>query len=74
MTFALIKTPLETESAWAERQVREDIKRRYFAARHRGDLDTAAQVWLEAAAYDATNRRSSSLADELDDYPGRQAA
>ncbi|MFF5445460.1 hypothetical protein [Streptomyces sp. NPDC012888] len=74
MTFTLIKTPLETESAWAEHSAREDIKHRYFAARHRGDLDTAAQVWLEAAAYDANNRRSSSLADELDDYPDRRAA
>lgn len=74
MTFTLIKTPLEAEAAWAERQLREDIKARYFKARHRGDLDTAAQVWLDAADYDHINRRSSSLVDELDDYPGRSAA
>ncbi|MFI5831054.1 hypothetical protein ACIA6C_28035 [Streptomyces sp. NPDC051578] len=68
-TFILIKTPLETESAWAEHQVRQDIKARYFAAIHRSDLDTAAEVWLEASAYDAENRRSSSLLAELDDQP-----
>jgi hypothetical protein len=69
MTFTLIKTPLGTESAWAEHQVRQDITTRYFSALHRGDLDTAAEVWLEASAYDAQNRRSSSLLDELDDQP-----
>ncbi|MCY0928333.1 hypothetical protein OTB20_19450 [Streptomyces sp. H27-H1] len=74
MRFTLIKTPTETEAAWAEHQARQGIKDRYFAAVALGNLDTAAEVWLEATAYDRMNRRSSSLRDELDDQPVAIAA
>lgn len=67
-TFTLIKTPLESELAWAELAIRRQIIERYVTALTESEA-TAAR-W-EAVAYDRTNTSASSLVAELDahDHP-----
>lgn len=71
MTFTLIKTPIETDLAWAEHGARREILTRYATARTRSEA-TAAR-W-EAIAYDRTNPGASSLVAELDAYDQTTAA
>ncbi|MFE9844711.1 hypothetical protein [Streptomyces goshikiensis] len=70
----VIEMPDTIELAWAEHEEREAIERRYFAALHAGDLDMAAAVWLDAAAYDEANPGCSPLTDVLDGQPLADAA
>ena len=65
MTFTLIKKPLESEIAWAEHEVRQQIIDRYVDARTQSEA-TAAR-W-DAISYDRANPNASSLVAELDSY------
>ncbi|MFJ6348641.1 hypothetical protein ACIQKB_04090 [Streptomyces sp. NPDC092046] len=71
MTFTLIKTPIESELAWAEHGARRDILTRYATARTRSE---ATAVRWDAIAYDQNNPGASSLVAELDAYDRTAAA
>lgn len=65
MPFTLIKTPHETEIAWAEHGERARIRRAYLAAR---DPQAATAARWDAIAHDRANPGSSSLVAELDSH------
>lgn len=64
-TVTPIVQPSDIELAWAEREYRKGVARRYDEAVLAQDWAGAAFVWLEATAYDKANQDSSPLADEL---------
>ncbi|MER7953866.1 hypothetical protein [Streptomyces sp. NPDC096030] len=65
MNLTLIKTPTDTDLAWAEHQIRQEIIDRFVDARTQTEA-TAAR-W-GAIAYDRANPLASSLLAELDTY------
>jgi hypothetical protein len=70
-TLTLVEQPSETDIAWAEHSVRQQIVDRYVDARtHR---EATAARW-EAIAYDRANPGASSLVAELDAYDRTAAA
>lgn len=65
MSLTLIKTPSESDIAWAEHETRQRIIDAYVDARTQTEA-TAAR-W-DAIAYDQANPLASSLVAELDAY------
>ncbi|MFE0647472.1 hypothetical protein ACFVZH_02625 [Streptomyces sp. NPDC059534] len=70
-TLTLIKMPLESELAWAERDARLQIITNYVTAATESEA-TAAR-W-EAVRYDRANPGASSLVAELDAHDHQPAA
>lgn len=71
MKLTLIKTPTDTDLAWAEHETRQQIIDRYIDARTQTEA-TAAR-W-DAIEYDKANPLASSLVAELDTYDQLVAA